>query len=50
MYDLAASYGAAGTGLWNVGPQVVDTYDVGPRFPQTFDVVRSRTRTAEQGW
>jgi hypothetical protein len=50
MYDLAASYGAAGTGLWNVGPQVVDTYDVGPQFPQTFDVIRSRTRTTEQGW
>ena len=33
-YALAARYGAAGTGLWNVGAQTADTYDVGPQFPR----------------
>jgi endo-1,4-beta-mannosidase len=39
-YALAARYGAAGTGLWNVGAQTRDTYDVGPQFPLTSAVVR----------
>jgi len=40
MYALADRYGAAGTGLWNVGAQTTDTYDVGPQFPLTSAVVR----------
>jgi endo-1,4-beta-mannosidase len=41
MYDLAAANHAAGIGLWNVGAQTVDTYDVGPQFPLTEAVVRA---------
>jgi hypothetical protein len=41
MYDRAAGNHAAGVGLWNVGAQTVDTYDVGPQFPLTDAVVRA---------
>lgn len=41
MYEVAERNNAAGTGLWNVGAQTADTYDVGPQFPRTFGVVRA---------
>ena len=40
-YQLTDRYGAAGNGIWNVGPQTTDTFDVGPQFPLTYAVVRS---------
>jgi len=40
VYERADRYGAAGVGLWNVGAQTTDTYDVGPQFPLTSAVVR----------
>jgi endo-1,4-beta-mannosidase len=40
VYARADRYGAAGVGLWNVGVQTTDTYDVGPQFPLTSAVVR----------
>lgn len=40
-YELTRRYGAAGVGIWNVGPEASDTYDVGPQFPLTFAAVRA---------
>ena len=45
MYDRAAANHAAGVGLWNVGTQTTDTYDVGPQFPLTAAVVRDHARS-----
>lgn len=41
MFETARNHGAAGIGLWNVGDQRTDTYDVGPQFPLTFQAVRT---------
>jgi hypothetical protein len=46
MYERAEANGAAGVGLWNVGSQTADTYDVGPQFPLTFRVVRDHAPEA----
>ena len=41
MFQTARNQGAAGIGLWNVGDQTTNTYDVGPQFPLTFQAVRT---------
>jgi hypothetical protein len=42
MYALQATYHSAGSGFWNLGPQVSgDTFDVNSGTPLTWSVVRS---------
>jgi hypothetical protein len=42
IYDLQSTYGSAGAGFWNLGPQTTGTtYDVNTQTPVTWSVVQS---------